>query len=51
MKRLQQVLVVCFCIYFLYEVKSALGIDISPQYHAIDLIRIPVKYVVHKFTG
>jgi hypothetical protein len=51
MQRFQQVLTVCLCLYLLYVVKSALGIDISPQYHAIDLVRIPVRYVVHKFTG
>lgn len=48
MKRFSQVLGVCLGLYLLYTVKSALGIDISHRYHAIDLVRIPTRFAVHK---
>lgn len=46
MKFWKRMLLVCLCLFLLYEVKSALGINLSERYHAIDLVRIPAKFVV-----
>jgi hypothetical protein len=51
MQRFKQVVIVCLCFYLLYEVKSAMEIDISKKYHAIDLVKIPAKYVVQNIQS
>ncbi|MGI0486996.1 hypothetical protein ACN4EK_16265 [Pantanalinema rosaneae CENA516] len=43
MKRLKQITAIALCLFMLYEMKSALGINISERYHAIDIVRIPTK--------
>jgi hypothetical protein len=51
MKRLQQIATICLCLYLLYVLKSALGIDLHPRYHAGDLVRIPAKFIRQKLLG
>ncbi|HEY9616497.1 MAG TPA: hypothetical protein V6C64_06640 [Microcoleaceae cyanobacterium] len=43
MKRLQQITAIALCLFALYEMKSAMGINISSRYHAIDIVKIPTK--------
>lgn len=43
MKHLKQVTVIALCLLMLYEMKSAMGINISSRYHAIDIVKIPTK--------
>mgnify|MGYP005849213271 CR=1 FL=1 len=35
-------------LYLIYVAKSAIGIDLSKRYHAIDLIRVPVKVLMQE---
>lgn len=51
MKRFEQVVLVLVCLYLLYGIKSALGINISQRYHAIDLVKIPLKVVVKQLKA
>lgn len=43
MKRLKQVTAIVLCLFLLYEMKSAAGINISSRYHAIDIVKVPTK--------
>ncbi|MBL1175360.1 hypothetical protein [Pantanalinema sp. GBBB05] len=43
MKRLKQVTAITLCVFLLYQMKSAAGINISSRYHAIDIVKIPTK--------
>lgn len=45
MKKLQRAAIVLFCLYALYLVKSELGINISRRYHAIDLVKLPLRAI------
>lgn len=45
MKKLQKAAIVLFCLYALYLVKSELGINISRRYHAIDLVKLPLRAI------
>ncbi|ACK73426.1 hypothetical protein PCC7424_5075 [Gloeothece citriformis PCC 7424] len=38
-------LLILFCFYLLYLIKTALGINISDKYHAADALKLPVKVV------
>lgn len=51
MQRFKQIFAVCLCVYLLYEVKSAAGINFSQRYHAIDLVKVPAKFAVHKLKA
>jgi hypothetical protein len=42
MKRLQQVLLMVFALYLLYLAKSALGIELSHQYSAWKVFKLPI---------
>ncbi|MEX0271370.1 hypothetical protein AB3R30_19700 [Leptolyngbyaceae cyanobacterium UHCC 1019] len=50
MNRFQQACAIALSIYVLYLLKAAAGIDISPRYHAIDLIKIPANSLVNRFN-
>ncbi|NJL22637.1 MAG: hypothetical protein HC895_20380 [Leptolyngbyaceae cyanobacterium SM1_3_5] len=47
MKKLQWAIVIMLSVYLLYLVKSAVGINISRRYHAIDLVKLPLR-VIHQ---
>ncbi|MBM0741289.1 hypothetical protein JOY44_06595 [Phormidium sp. CLA17] len=49
MNRFQQACAIALSLYVLYLLKSAAGIDISTQHHAIDLIKIPANSLIHRF--
>ncbi|WP_171974822.1 hypothetical protein [Leptolyngbya sp. 'hensonii'] len=52
MRRLSQVLLVLACLYGLYLIKSAMGINILSDYHLTDLFFHPIpvmKALAHKF--
>ena len=49
--KLQTGLMVLVGLYLLYVIKSALGINISQRYHAIDLVKIPAKYLLYKLNA
>ncbi|MCY7390008.1 MAG: hypothetical protein LH647_00460 [Leptolyngbyaceae cyanobacterium CAN_BIN12] len=50
MNRFQQVCAIALSLYVLYMLKAAAGINISARYHAIDLVRIPAKSLIHRFN-
>ncbi|MBD2089921.1 hypothetical protein H6F67_08640 [Microcoleus sp. FACHB-1515] len=45
MKKLQWAIVVVLGLYLLYWVKSAAGVNISHRYHAIDLVKLPLRAI------
>jgi hypothetical protein len=45
MKKLQWAIVGVLSLYLLYTVKSAFGINISRRYHAIDLVKLPMRAI------
>jgi len=45
MKKLQWAIVLVLSLYLLYTVKSAAGINISRRYHAIDLVKLPLRTI------
>lgn len=48
MHRFKQALTISLCLFLLYTAKSAAGINLSKRYHAIDLVRIPTKFVIYQ---
>jgi len=51
MKRFQQFFAISLCLYFLYVVKSGLGINVSQRYHASDVVKIPARFLIHTVKG
>lgn len=51
MKRFQQIFALSLCLYFLYAVKSGLGINVSQRYHAIDVVKIPARFLIYTVKG
>ncbi|PZV05094.1 MAG: hypothetical protein DCF22_24915 [Leptolyngbya sp.] len=50
MNLFRQACAIALSLYVLYMLKAAIGIDISPRYHAIDLIKIPAKSLIHRLN-
>jgi hypothetical protein len=48
MNRFKYGVAVLGSLYVLYALKSAAGINISQRYHAIDIVKVPVKQVLAK---
>lgn len=48
MKRYQKILLVIVGLYGLYLLKTVLGIDISKRYTAWDVLKLPVKPLMHQ---
>lgn len=48
MKQYQKILLVIVGLYGLYLLKTVLGIDISKRYTAWDVLKLPVKPLMHQ---
>ncbi|MBD2120142.1 hypothetical protein [Trichocoleus sp. FACHB-262] len=51
MRRFRQGLLILICLYGLYLIKTALGIDISQRYTAWEVFKLPVKSLIHRSSG